>query len=110
LERAELVYADAATFLREAAPGSIHFFALSNIVDGLAPTQARRLLTAVARAAAPGAVACLRFLLPPPDDWDAWLPDTLRVDAEMSDRLERQDRSLFCRFIRVLRRVEGGYE
>jgi S-adenosylmethionine-diacylglycerol 3-amino-3-carboxypropyl transferase len=107
LERAEFHHVDATGFLESIPPGSIHFFALSNILDGSTPLSAHRLLQAAAQAAAPGAVLSVRFFTTPPDGWESWLPKRLIVDSELSDQAEGQDRSVFCRFIRILRRVEG---
>jgi S-adenosylmethionine-diacylglycerol 3-amino-3-carboxypropyl transferase len=108
LERVEFHHADAITFLASVPAGSVHFFALSNILDGMPPAMARRFLTAVGQAAAPSAVASLRFFVPPPIGWEEWLPESLRVDVDLSIQLERQDRSVVCRFIRILRRAEGA--
>ena len=58
--RIELVQADAAEFLETERPGSFHGFTLSNILDGATQEYRSRLLAAVRRAAAPGAVAVLR--------------------------------------------------
>jgi len=55
-----LVHADAAGFLENEAPASFDGFTLSNILDGVDDAYRQRLLAAVKRAAAPGAVAMLR--------------------------------------------------
>jgi S-adenosylmethionine:diacylglycerol 3-amino-3-carboxypropyl transferase len=56
----QLVHADAATLLESEAPASFDGFSLSNILDGVDPAYRQRLLTAVKRAAAPGALTVLR--------------------------------------------------
>ncbi|HVF11346.1 MAG TPA: hypothetical protein VNA16_11105, partial [Abditibacteriaceae bacterium] len=61
-----------------------------------------RLMQAVARAARPGALVCLRSIFPPLSGAFGVLPQ-FQHDLELSQRLAQQDRSLFCRFIRVLR-------
>ncbi|HXK24727.1 MAG TPA: DUF3419 domain-containing protein, partial [Myxococcota bacterium] len=62
------VHADAAAFLEGEPPGSFDGFTLSNIPDGTGPEYERRLLAAVERAAAPGAIAVLRSMREPEVD------------------------------------------
>ncbi len=105
LERTEFAVSDMTQVLQNCEPGSVHFVALSNILEGMSASYGRKLLTALTHAMHPAGAAVLRFLLPPPPDWQSWLGPGLCVDDELSADLEARDRSLFCRFIRVIRKV-----
>jgi S-adenosylmethionine:diacylglycerol 3-amino-3-carboxypropyl transferase len=63
--------ADAVDFLERCERGSFDAFSLSNILDGADDRYAERLLGAVRRAAAPGAVAVLRSLGEPANERQA---------------------------------------
>jgi S-adenosylmethionine:diacylglycerol 3-amino-3-carboxypropyl transferase len=56
----QVLEADAVAFLEQAPPASFDAFTLSNILDATGADYRRRLFAAVARAAAPGAIAVLR--------------------------------------------------
>lgn len=61
----ELACADAAEYLESCPPGSFDGFTLSNVLDASPPSYRERLLNAVRRAAAPGAVLVLRTFWEP---------------------------------------------
>jgi S-adenosylmethionine:diacylglycerol 3-amino-3-carboxypropyl transferase len=84
-----LACAEAAEYLEACASASFDGFSLSNILDGAGRSYAERLLRAVRRAAAPGAVLVLRSLAEP----------TRRDD----DRWAARDRSLLWGTVRVER-------
>ncbi len=103
LAQLEVTSADAARWLEARPSASIGFFALSNILEVTTPDYTVRLLEAVCHAAKPGALVCLRSLFPPAPDELGQFGEKLALDAALSARLESMDRSLFCKFIRVLR-------
>ena len=91
LEEIELVCADAAEYLESCPPATFDGFSLSNMLDAVPPAYRERLLAAIRRAAAPGAVLVLRSFWEPADPTD---PTT----AEWAAR----DRSLLWGAIHVV--------
>jgi len=71
--RIDFICADAAEWLECRPPRSFDAFALSNIADGASPAYIARLLAAVHRAAAPGAIAVSRTFAEPASEADAAL-------------------------------------
>lgn len=84
-----LAWADAADYLETCPPGTFDGFSLSNILDGATASYADRLLRAVRRAAAPGAILVLRSLAEPARSQD--------------DRWAARDRSLLWGSVRIER-------
>lgn len=104
LPRITLATGDAAGWLERQPPASIGFFALSNILEVTRRDYPVRLAAAIVAAAKPGAVICLRSIFPPgPGDLLRGQPG-LAPDDALSAELAQADRSLFCKFIQVLRR------
>jgi S-adenosylmethionine-diacylglycerol 3-amino-3-carboxypropyl transferase len=103
MARVNLAHGDAAGWLAEQPPASIGFFALSNILEVTTPAYTERLVEAILQAAKPGAVVCTRSIFPPGTDGLCRYQGRLTRDDERSEKLAQLDRSLFCRFIQVLR-------
>lgn len=95
--------ADAAEWLQLREARSINFFALSNILEVTSAGYAEKLAEAVGHAAQSGALICLRWILPPPRNITELLDARWRFEKDLSQELSDQDRSLFCKFIRVYR-------
>lgn len=93
--------ASATDWLNEQAAGSIDFFGLSNVVEAIEAPSAQELLRAVARAAAPGALVCVRTIT------GVCAPsiEGLTIDARTAE-LKQWDRSPFCRLNELLRKTE----
>jgi len=64
-------HADAASYLEQCEPGSFNGFSLSNIFDGASRDYHARVMAAVRRAAAPGAVCIVRTFSEPDGEDDA---------------------------------------
>jgi len=94
--RVELRAGDLAAVLEAARPGCYHGFALSNVLDGPDAAYRERLLAAVRRAAAPGAVLVLRTLA--------------RAARQDETDLARADRSLIWGGIAVLPAQEARWD
>ena len=101
--RVSLATGDAAAWLEEQPPVSIGFFALSNILEVTTPEYAARLTQAIYDSAKPGAVVCMRSIFPPAADYLRCCQEQFTPDTALSEELARSDRSLFCKFIQVLR-------
>ncbi|RYG62944.1 DUF3419 family protein [bacterium] len=102
LSNLSLHTADAASFLESQPPQSFDFFALSNVLEVCSPSEQKRLLAAVARAAKPGALVCIRAILTrsAPQRW----PTAFEVDERLTRQLLDRDRSPICPLWAVLRR------
>ena len=102
LPQADLVTADAAEWLAVQPAQSIHFFALSNILEVTSVGYAQRLWRALQHTAQPGAIVCMRFIFPPGPD--RLLPEAAaHIDTELSAELQQRDNSPFATCIVALR-------
>jgi S-adenosylmethionine-diacylglycerol 3-amino-3-carboxypropyl transferase len=103
LEKMKLAAADAAEWLAAQPARSVSFFALSNILEVTSAGYAERLIVAVSHAARPGALVCLRWILPPPQSLVEMLGLRWRFEDARSRELSARDRSPLCRHVRVYR-------
>lgn len=94
---------DCAAILESVPPASFDFFALSNVLDAASPAFCERLLRAVARAGAPGALVCLRAISSPPRAALEATKGSFNSDDALADELRARDASLFCPIAAVLR-------
>jgi len=92
-ESVDVICADAADYLESASPESFDGFSLSNVFDGASAAYRLRLLRAIERAAAPGAVLMWRSIAEP----------TQTEDEQWAAR----DRSLIWGSVRVERLRAG---
>jgi len=93
-----LICADVADYLEHCSPACFDAFSLSNILDGAEPQYRQRLLFAVRRAAAPGALLVMRSFAEP--------------QTEIEDSLAARDRALLWGSVRLLKvgpAKAGGY-
>ena len=101
LDDLTLSCADAASWLDAQTAGSIDFFGLSNVVEAIAPASGQRLLQSVQRAAAPGALICMRTITSNRAAGVAGLAPDARLN-----KWREADRSPFCRLSQVWRGEE----
>jgi S-adenosylmethionine:diacylglycerol 3-amino-3-carboxypropyl transferase len=92
---------DLRTWLAGQAGAGFDFLALSNVLELAAPRAAISMLEAVSRAAAPGALVCLRAILPP-ENLPARIGRLVR-DEDLAETCGRMDRSLVCNQFAVYR-------
>jgi S-adenosylmethionine-diacylglycerol 3-amino-3-carboxypropyl transferase len=101
--RVTFACSDAAAWLSAQPPAAIGFFALSNILETAPRADAIRLGEAVLHAAKPGAIVCLRSILPPGEENLHQLCPGLAPDAALAAKVAQLDRSPFCRFVQIFR-------
>ena len=89
----QFVCVDAADFLESCPPAVFDGFSLSNIADGVSPDYLRRMLIAIDRAAAPGAIFVARTFAEP--------------GPNMGANLAQLDRSLLWGIVEVSRTAGG---
>jgi S-adenosylmethionine-diacylglycerol 3-amino-3-carboxypropyl transferase len=94
---------EAAGWLGRVRARSFDFFALSNILEISRSDEVAPLLSSIAHAARPGALICLRWILPPPRGVMEALGARWQEQADQAREIEAIDRSPFCRFIRLYR-------
>lgn len=94
---------DCAATLEQGPPASLDFFALSNVLDAASPAFGQKLLRAVARAASPGAIVCLRAISSPPLAALKATRELFDFDPALAAELRALDASLFCPIAAVLR-------
>lgn len=95
-------HASVVDYLRE-RPSAYDFFTLSNILEVAAPAEVTAVGQAVLHAARPGALICLRFIVPRPPVFGH-----LEFLEEESRRCGQLDRASFCNHIQLYRVPEAG--
>ena len=94
LDRIEIHHEEAEKLLATFSDGSIDKFDFTNIFEWIDESTFERLLRETVRVASPGAVLTYRNTLVPRSH-PASLDDVLETDAELADRLHRQERCFF---------------
>jgi S-adenosylmethionine-diacylglycerol 3-amino-3-carboxypropyl transferase len=104
LHKLRITAMDVRAWLDEQRAASIDFFALSNILELSLPKDSGVLMRSIERAAAPGALVCLRGILP-----NANFPARaggLRLDESLSVQSAERDRSIVCNVFHIYRAAE----
>jgi S-adenosylmethionine-diacylglycerol 3-amino-3-carboxypropyl transferase len=92
---------DLQAWLAGQAGARFDFLALSNVLELATPRAALSMLEATSRATAPGALVCLRAILPP-ENLPARIGRLVR-DENLAEACARRDRSLVCNRFTIYR-------
>ncbi|MBX9689675.1 MAG: BtaA family protein [Candidatus Obscuribacterales bacterium] len=105
LSRLHLVCQDALAWFKVQTSGSLDMLALSNILELLPAEYVNQLMPEIIRCARSGALVCIRSIFPRRQPTFMDPTGVLVSDPQLAASAEAMDRSTFCNFFEIYRRL-----
>jgi S-adenosylmethionine:diacylglycerol 3-amino-3-carboxypropyl transferase len=105
LSRLDLVCQDALVWFRAQPSGSFDLIALSNILELLPKEYVDQLMPEIIRCARSGALVCIRCIFPRSKPTFQDPSGVLVSEPQLTASAEAMDRSTFCNFFEIYRRI-----